>query len=134
MNYEIKTDRLILRPLSTDDLETVHAYASDEENTAYMFWLPNHTIEETRQFLIRVSSEWQKGIASEAAFAIKDFAINTLHLKKLIANCDYRNAASYTLMNKIGLKLEKDDGVRTYPKKHETVKQLTYSMETGDIG
>lgn len=90
---------------------------------------PNHTIEETRQFLIRVSSEWQKGIASEAAFAI-----NTLHLKKLIANCDYRNAASYTLMNKIGLKLEKDDGVRTYPKKHETVKQLTYSMETGDIG
>lgn len=29
MNYEIKTDRLILRPLSTDDLETVHAYASD---------------------------------------------------------------------------------------------------------
>lgn len=36
MFYEIKTDRLILRPLDISDLATVHTYASDEENTTYM--------------------------------------------------------------------------------------------------
>lgn len=172
MFYEIKTDRLLLRPLNIADLETVHIYASDEENTIYMCWLPNHTVEETAQFLIRVTKEWEKdnpsfyefaivldglqigavsiylddtrkigelgwiinkqywkkGIALEAALAIKDFAINTLKVKKLTATCDYRNVGSYNLMNKIGLKLEKDNGVRTYAKNNETVKELNYSL------
>lgn len=60
MLYEIKTDRLILRPLDISDLATVHTYASDEENTKYMFWLPNDTIEETKQFLSDVTNEWKK--------------------------------------------------------------------------
>lgn len=172
MFYEIKTDRLVLRPLNIADLETVHRYASDEENTTYMLWLPNRTVEETAQFLIGVTNEWEKdnpdfyefaivldglqigaisislddtrktgelgwiinkrywnkGIASEAAIAIKDFAINTLKVTKITANCDYRNASSYSLMNKIGLTLENDKGVRTYTKNNETVKELTYSL------
>jgi len=58
--YEIKTDRLVLRPLDISDLETVHAYASDEENTLYMLMLPNNTIEETMEYLNYVTSEWKK--------------------------------------------------------------------------
>lgn len=172
MMYQIKTPRLLLRPLCSADLQTVHAYASDPENTAYMVWLPNNTLEETAQFLARISAEWAKddpafyefaivldglqigaisvyldetrktgelgwilhkhyfkrGIATEAALAVKDFAINTLHVAKLTANCDFRNVASYRLMAAIGLKLEKDDGMRTYAKKHETARELTYSL------
>ena len=172
MFYEIKTDRLTLRPLDISDLATVHTYAGDKENTAYMFWLPNDTIEETKQFLNNVTNEWKKpapayyefaivfeglqigaisvalndsrnagelgwilnkrywkkGIAVEAALAIKDFALNVLKLQKLVAHCDYRNTASSNLMQKIGMTLEDDTGTRTYPKNNETVQELTYSF------
>ena len=172
MFIEIKTDRLILRPLDISDLETVHIYASDNENTLYMYWLPNNTKEETTEFLDNVTLEWKKespnyyefaiildglqigaisialddtknvgelgwiinkkfwerGIATEAAFAIKEFALTSLHLEKITANCDYRNVASYNLMQKIGMTLENDTGTRTYPKNGETVQELTYSL------
>lgn len=172
MYYEINTERLLLRPLNISDLKTVREYDSDDENTQFMCYLPNRTIQETKDFLKRVTSEWEKaephfyefavvlkgvqigavsvyldekrevgelgwilnkkfhkmGYATEAAFAIKDFALNVLHLKKIIAQCDYRNAPSYHLMEKIGLKLESDDGTRTYVKRNETAKELTYSL------
>lgn len=172
MNIEIKTDRLLLRPLSIDDLESVHIYASDNCNTRFMMWLPNDTKEETAQFLLGVTREWKrkrprfyefaitlngkqigaiscylnkrrnvgelgwiinkeywkKGYATEAAIAIKDFAVTQLKVKKLTANCDYRNMDSYKLMEKIGLKLESDSKVRIYPKTGETAKELTYSL------
>ena len=51
MNIEIKTDRFVLRPLSINDLDTVHTYASDPENTRFMMWLPNDTKEETAREL-----------------------------------------------------------------------------------
>lgn len=70
MFIEIKTKRLVLRPLNIEDLDTVHAYASDIGNTKYMIHLPNDTIEETSQFLIRVTNEWQKEEPSFFEFAI----------------------------------------------------------------
>lgn len=172
MCCEIKTDRLILRPLDISDLVTVHAYSSDEENTTYMLWSPNDTIEDTKQFLNRVSNEWKKavpnyyefaivfeglqvgaisvmlndsrnigelgwilnkrywkkGIAIEAALAIKEFALNVLKLQKLVAYCDYRNTSSSNLMQKIGMTLENHTGTRTYSKNNETVQELKYSL------
>lgn len=171
MYYEIKTERLLLRPLNIGDLNTVHEYASDVENSRYMMFLPNETIEETAEFLTRVTAEWEKseptfyefavvlnalqigavsvyldekkevgelgwvlnrkyqkmGYASEAARAVKDFAFNVLHLKKLIAQCDHRNAPSYRVMEKIGFKIESDNGTRYYAKRNETARELTYS-------
>lgn len=172
MLIELKTARLILRPLNISDLDSVHAYASDIDNTRYMYYLPNETIEETAQFLMKVTEEWQKkepeffefavtlngkqigavsvyldeqrtqgeigwilkkeywrqGYAAEAAMAVKDFAINELNVSKLVAHCDYRNAASYHVMEKIGLSLESDSGTRQYPKTLETAKELMYSI------
>lgn len=172
MYYEIKTERLLLRPLNIADLKTVHEYSSDEETTRFMMFLPNRSTDETAVFLHCVTKEWEKdepsfyefaisldglqigaisiylddkkevgelgwvlnkkhhkkGYASEAAFAIKDFALNVLKLKKLIAQCDYRNTPSRHLMEKIGLKLEDDNGVRTYIKRTETARELTYSL------
>ena len=59
---------------------------------------------------------WKKWIAIEAAFAIKDFALKTLKLQKLVDHCDYRNSASSNLMQKLGMTLENDNSTRTYSK------------------
>lgn len=171
MYPEIKTERLLLRPLDLSDLESMHEYASDKENTLYMYHLPRK-IEETAEFLSSVTKEWEKdipsfyefaieldgiqigsisvylsdnrdsadlgwilnkkywhnGYATEAAMALKDFALNILQVKKLTANCDHRNTASSRVMEKIGLKLESDNGIRVYPKKNETARELIYSL------
>lgn len=58
LNY-IKTERFILELLGMKFLNTVHEYASDLENTKYMMYLPNETIEETVSFLQSVDDEWQ---------------------------------------------------------------------------
>lgn len=172
MYHEIRTERLLLRPLNITDLDSVYEYASDAENTRFMMKMPKRTLGETAEFLIGITEEWEKdnpafyefavilkgsligavsvylnydrtvgelgwilnkkfhkmGYASEAAIAIKDFALNILHLKKLVAQCDYRNAPSSRIMEKIGLKLESDYGVRTYIKRNETARELTYSF------
>lgn len=173
MHYRIKTKRLLLRPLNIADLNTVHEYASDYENTRYMMYFPKETTEETADFLSCVTDEWEKseptfyefailldgqhigavsvylsdekrevgelgwilnkkyqnmGYATEAARAVMDFALITLRLKKIIAQCDYRNIPSRRLMEKIGLKLESDNGIRTYIKRNETARELTYSL------
>lgn len=54
----IKTERLTLKPLGMKYLETVHEYASDLENTKYMLFLPNESIEETKEFLQMADKEW----------------------------------------------------------------------------
>ena len=172
MYLEIKTERLLLRPMNISDLEIVHEYASDKENTKYLRFGPNDTIEETMTFLSGIAKEWEKdapdfyefaivldgkqigavcvylddkhesgefgwilnkkywgnGYATEAALALKDFVVRELEVKKLIAHCDARNKASAHVMEKIGLKLESDDGIRVYFKRNETARELMYSL------
>lgn len=171
MRYEIKTQRLLLRPLDVIDLDTVHEYASDEANTRFMQWLPNHTKAETLAFLQNVTTEWQKeqprcyefamvldgrqigavsvaldesrqvgelgwivhkdwqkqGYALEAAQAVRDFAVEQLKVKKLMATCDARNGPSYRLMEKLGLRREPGVTARQYYKRDEAAEELTYS-------
>ena len=156
MYREIHTERLLLRPLDISDLEIVHSYSSDPENTLYMYSLPSDTIEETAEFLTDCTREWEKetpefyefaviydgrvigsvsvylrnggkegmlgwiidkeywgrGIAAEAAAAVRDFAVRELCLEILTAYCDVRNIASYKVMEKIGMTLESSDGTR----------------------
>lgn len=172
MFNEIKTARLLLRPLTIDDLDYVHAYSSDKDNTTFMYFLPFTSKEETSEFLTKITkhwkrekpvfyafaitldgkvigdisilmnenrtegelgwildkSYWKQGYALEAALAMKEFAFKELNIPKLTACCDYRNKASYQLMEKIGLRLESDTGTRTYPKNGETAKELKYSL------
>ncbi|SHN67509.1 GNAT family N-acetyltransferase [Desulfitobacterium chlororespirans] len=68
--FAIKTERLILRPLERNDLDTAHEYAGDVENTKYMIHLPNNTIKETEQFLQRIAAEWEKDNPSFYEYAI----------------------------------------------------------------
>ena len=67
---ELKTERLVLRPLIMDDLETTHAYAGDAENCRSMLFLPNETLEESAAFLRSVEEEWRKPQPQSYEFAI----------------------------------------------------------------
>ena len=69
-NIEITTKRLTLRPLGSEYLETVNAYATDYENTKYMLHLPNENIEETAAFLAGVDEEWAKEQPASYEFAM----------------------------------------------------------------
>lgn len=73
----IKTERLLLRPLCTNDLETVHQYASDHKITRYMMSLPNDTIEESQKFIDDAVAQWQKTSPDfyEYAVILDDFQI-----------------------------------------------------------
>ncbi|MCL2864741.1 MAG: GNAT family N-acetyltransferase [Lachnospiraceae bacterium] len=46
----LETERLILRPLTTDDFKAAHSWGSNPENTRYMAWGPNSE-EQTKEFL-----------------------------------------------------------------------------------
>src|SRR6266496_2461950 len=53
-------------------------------------------------------SEWRQGFATEAVQAVRDYAFNTLGLKRLIAIIDPANTASIRVAEKIGMKYEQD--------------------------
>ncbi len=59
MNF-IKTDRLVLKPMCKDYLKSTHEYAADLENTKYMMFLPNSSLEETLEFLKGAEAEFLK--------------------------------------------------------------------------
>lgn len=73
----IKTERLLLRPLELNDLETVHLYASNREITRYMMNLPNDTIDESKKFIEDAVTEWNKTSADfyEYAVILDDYQI-----------------------------------------------------------
>ncbi|MCH5160131.1 MAG: GNAT family N-acetyltransferase [Clostridiales bacterium] len=67
---KFQTDRLTLRPLSTNDLLTTHKYATDLDVTKYMIYLPNHNVDETLGFLKWCEKEWGKEQPEDYEFAI----------------------------------------------------------------
>ena len=67
---EIKTARLVLRPLGLWALPAVHRYAADPENTRYMFFGKKQTEAETAAFLSAVEAEWEKETPAFYEFAL----------------------------------------------------------------
>ena len=65
----LPTERLLLRPLHSSDLESVHLYASAPENTAYMSYFPK-TKAETARFLENITREWEKPAPDFFEFAV----------------------------------------------------------------
>ncbi|MCL2575803.1 MAG: GNAT family N-acetyltransferase [Defluviitaleaceae bacterium] len=169
---KIVSERLALRPLKESDLETTHKYASCPENSEFIEFLPNETLEDTATFLAWASSQWEsdnqkayefaillddkhigatsaniedggvvsigwivrkdhwgKGYATEAAKAVLSFAFDVLDAEKVIATCDYRNAASIKVMEKIGLTFENGDRLRSYKNGKKDVQELLYSIK-----
>lgn len=67
---ELRTERLVLVPNGTKFLESTYKYTSDIENTRFMVFLPNESIEEAEEFLKYVEGEWQKEKPGAFEFAI----------------------------------------------------------------
>ena len=77
---EIRTKRLILRPIREGDEKEIHEYAGDKEITM-MFWLPNDTFEETAEFVRKNANEWNSEDQTDFEFVI-------LLDGKIIGGCD----------------------------------------------
>lgn len=52
-NIRLQTSRLLLRPVSPDDLSTVYAYSSDGEHVKYMKYYPDESMEVCKSFSYR---------------------------------------------------------------------------------
>jgi ribosomal-protein-alanine N-acetyltransferase len=65
---------------------------------------------------------WHRGLASEAARAIADFAFDTVHAEELYAVCHPDNAASAQVMKRLGMQ---DGGLQTW----YGLSLATYSMQ-----
>ena len=77
---ELRTKRLILRPVRVGDEKEIHEYAGDKEITM-MFWLPNDTFEETADFVKKNAQEWESEDQTNFEFVI-------LLDGKIIGGCD----------------------------------------------
>lgn len=69
-DVELRTERLLLRPHGTQYLDSTYEYSSDMENTRYMVFLPDFTIDETRKFLADCQAEWEKQDPDFLEFAV----------------------------------------------------------------
>ena len=67
---EIKTERLTLTPLGMKYLAEVNEYALDKDNTKFMMFLPNESVEETMEFLESVERDWASENQMNFEFAI----------------------------------------------------------------
>lgn len=70
MAIEVRTPRLILRPLTQADLTTAHAYSGDLENTRYMMFLPDADEAETALHLAEAEEQWRMDAPERYEFAI----------------------------------------------------------------
>ena len=67
---EIRTERLLLKPVTMAELHSTHAYASDLENTRLMMFLPYANLAETRQSIREAILQWEKPQPHHLEFAI----------------------------------------------------------------
>ena len=67
---ELRTERLVLRPLCAQDLDTCNEYALDAETCKYMCFLPNKTSEQTLAFLRNCEANWTQDPVTALEFAV----------------------------------------------------------------
>ncbi len=70
MYIELRTPRLMIRPLDINDFADVHEYAGDKEDIKYMLFLPNETEDDTKKFLCDSAKEWAKDKPDYYEFAV----------------------------------------------------------------
>lgn len=65
-------------------------------------------VEENDLGYIFDKSYWRKGLATEAASACLHYGLNTLGLKRIVANMEKKHLASKAVAEKIGFRLESE--------------------------
>ncbi|MEE0379287.1 MAG: GNAT family N-acetyltransferase [Ruminococcus sp.] len=76
----IQTERLVLRPLTTNDFSAFRQFAADAELTRYMLFYPQETESETKTFLQHAEQAWMEQHPEAYEFAIlrEDTLIGTI--------------------------------------------------------
>lgn len=69
-SMEIQADRITLKPMGMKYLDSVNEYAMDKDNTTYMLFLPNDSIQDTIDYLKGAELEWAKEQPAFYEFAI----------------------------------------------------------------
>jgi [ribosomal protein S5]-alanine N-acetyltransferase len=90
-------------------------YAVIEKNTAQLigycglFFFPDIDGQSEVEIGYRLGrSKWGHGYATEAALAVRDYALHDLNLQRLVALIDPGNSASIHIVQKLGMQHEKD--------------------------
>lgn len=66
----LQTERLIIRPISMNDITSRFAYASDKEHVKYMVHMPDETMKDSEDFIILCTKEWEKPLPRFYEFAV----------------------------------------------------------------
>ena len=67
---QLTTERLTLVPMCERFIDSTHEYASDPENTRFMVFLPNDSLEETIGYIRLAEAEFAKPSPSFYEFAV----------------------------------------------------------------
>lgn len=133
---EIRTERLTLKPMCMDYLESTHEYASDPENTTFMLWLPNDSIEETKEYIEGAEKEFLKDRPSfyEMAVFLNDVHIGAV---SIYLDEDGTSAEFGWLLNKKyhghGYATEAAKGLLSYAENELGVKHFIAHCDTENV-
>ena len=94
----IITERLVVRPVAVSDTKEIHEYAGDKEIDMMLF-LPNDTIEQTREFVENAIDQWAMKSPS-----VREFVM--LYNGKIIGGIDLETVDESTY--EIGWVISKD--------------------------
>jgi [ribosomal protein S5]-alanine N-acetyltransferase len=109
------TQQWIEKNLERYKVQGYGPYAIIEKNTAQLigycglFFFPDIDGQSEVEIGYRLGySTWGQGYATEAALAVRDYALHVLHRKRLVALIDPGNSASIHVAGKLGMQYEKD--------------------------
>lgn len=79
---ELETERLVLRKIRYDDIDDIHAYASNPEVSKYVFWSAHETIAATEDYVKTILALYEEG-------KIAPWGIQYKENRKLIGTVDF---------------------------------------------
>ena len=68
--YYLKTSRLELVPMTSEFLQTAHAYAADPLITKMMTFLPSDSLEDTLKFVKESENQWHSENQTDFQYAM----------------------------------------------------------------
>ena len=97
----LETERLILRPVTIQDVSDIFLYAQDPEVSKQLAWEPSASVEETQELVERWIENYQKN--EEAPWGIVDKVTSTV-----IGSIDVRNYDEENRCAELGYCLSRD--------------------------
>lgn len=97
----LRTERLILRPMSADDAEDMFDYAQREDVTEYLLWSPHKSLSYTRDYLKYIESRYGAG-------DFYDWAVVEMASGKMIGTCGFTRIDTQNNVGEIGYVLNPD--------------------------